>query len=130
MQQNFQNHCTILFLSQQPEDNESEKSQTPQPASEPEDNESEKSQTPQPESEPESEPEDNEISQTPQPEPVRIIPPGATVTRFGRISRPVVKYATALIDDDPETYIEALRRPESEEWQKAMDTEIEALKRN
>src|SRR6266480_139739 len=127
----------------EPEDNESEKSQTPQPESEPEDNESEKSQTPQPESEPEdneseksqtpqpeSEPEDNEISQTPQPEPVRVIPPGATVTQFGRISRPVAKYATALIDDDPETYIEALRRPESEEWQKAMDTEIEALKRN
>ena len=130
----------------EPEDNESEKSQTPEPESEPE--KSEKPQTPQPESEPESEPEDNESedsesednqsegSQTLQPEPtpklepVRVIPPSATVTRSGRISRPVAKYATALINDDPETYMEALRRPESEEWQKAMDTEIEALKRN
>jgi len=108
----------------EPEDNESEKSQTPEPESEPE--KSEKPQTPQPESEPESEPKDNESedsesednesegSQTLQPEPtpklepVCVIPPDATVTQSGRISHSVAKYATALINDDSETYMEVL----------------------
>ena len=67
----------------------------PQPESEPEDNESEGSQTPQ-------------LEPAPKPEPVRVIPPGATVTQSGRISHPIAKYVTALINDDPETYMKAL----------------------